>query len=160
MKQWELTGVTIDVTEGGRPVSVPVTVPAPVPPGETFRALVDQCPALLWTTDTDLVFTSSLGAGVTDLGIGPNQLVGVSLTELLDEEDTPDSVPLSAHQRALRGETVTFEMRWADRVFWARVGPLEDARGATIGTVCVALDLTEDPALMRPGRGARIASSA
>lgn len=156
MKQWELTGVTIDVTERSRPV--PVAVPAQ--PVDTFRALVDQCPALLWTTDKDLVFTSSLGAGVTDLGIGPNQLVGVSLAELLDEEDTPDSEPLVAHQRALRGETVTFEMRWADRVFWARVGPLEDARGASIGTVCVALDLTEDPAVLRPRRASGVATSA
>jgi PAS domain-containing protein len=158
MKQWELTGVTIDVTERTQPV--PVKVPAAAQPGDTFRALVDQCPALLWTTDADLVFTSSLGSGVTDLGIGPNQLVGVSLIELLDEEDTPDSEPLVAHQRALRGETVTFEMRWADRVFWARVGPLEDARGGSIGTVCVALDLTDDPALLRPGRNSRVATSA
>jgi PAS domain-containing protein len=157
MKQWELTGVTIDVTERSKPV--PVSVRAAAQP-DAFRALVDQCPALLWTTDADLVFTSSLGSGVTDLGIGPNQLVGVSLIELLDEEDTPDSEPLVAHQRALRGETVTFEMRWADRVFWARVGPLEDARGACIGTVCVALDLTEDPALLRPGRPSRVATSA
>jgi PAS domain-containing protein len=136
MKQWELTGVTIDFSGQERLVDAPVGRP------DRFRVLVDQCPALIWTTDPSLVFTSSLGGGLAALGIGPNQLVGVSLLELVNEED-PDPNPLAAHQRALQGETVSFEMRWGDRVFQARVGPLLDGRGACIGTVCVALDATE-----------------
>lgn len=136
MKQWELTGVTIDVSGRGRVTEVPAAPP------DRFRILIDQCPALIWTTDSSLVFTSSLGGGLTALGIGPNQLVGVSLLELVNDE-APDPKPLAAHQRALEGETVTFEMRWGDRVFKARVGPLLDGRGACIGTVCAAVDATE-----------------
>lgn len=135
MKQWELAGVTVDVSDRGRVIEAP-------PPSDTFRVLVDQCPALIWTTDSSLVFTSSLGGGLPALGVGPNQLVGVSLLELVNE-DSPDPMPLAAHQRALQGETVTFEMRWGDRDFQARVGPLRDARGASIGTICVAVDATD-----------------
>jgi PAS domain-containing protein len=152
MKQWELSGVTIDVSGLGRVVEA-----QPRPP-DRFRVLVDQCPALLWTTDSSLVFTSSLGGGLTALGIGPNQLVGVSLLELVND-DAPDPNPLAAHQRALQGETVTFEMRWGDRVFQARVGPLHDARGVCIGTVCVALDATEASAHLR-GRTTGLATPA
>jgi PAS domain-containing protein len=135
VKQWELTGVTIDVSGQGRVAEAPASRP------DRFRVLVDQCPALIWTTDSSLVFTSSLGGGLAELGLGPNQLVGVSLLELLNE-DAPDPNPLAAHQRALEGETVSFEMRWGDLVFRARVGPLLDGRGGCIGTVCVALDST------------------
>jgi PAS domain-containing protein len=139
MKQWELTGVTVDVSDRSRVPGAPPVTPRPA---DTFRVLVDQCPALIWTTDSSLVFTSSLGGGLAALGIGPNQLVGVSLLELVNE-DAPDPKPLAAHERALRGETVTFEMKWGDLVFQARVAPLVDARGIGIGTVCVALDDTE-----------------
>lgn len=135
MKQWELAGVTIDVSGKGVVAEVPARL------RDRFRVLVDQCPALIWTTDSSLVFTSSLGGGLAALGIGPNQLVGVSLLELINDE-APDPRPLAAHQRALQGETVTFEMQWGDRVFQARVGPLHDGWGDCIGTVCVALDAT------------------
>ena len=40
------------------------------------RVLIEQLPAVLWTVDTDLRFTSMLGAGLTRLGLKPNQLVG------------------------------------------------------------------------------------
>jgi PAS domain-containing protein len=136
VKQWELTGVTIDVSGQGRVAEAPPSRP------DRFRMLVDQCPALIWTADSSLVFTSSLGGGLAALGIGPNQLVGVSLLELLNE-DAPDPNPLAAHQRALQGETVSFQMRWGDLVFRARVGPLLDGLGTCIGTVCVALDSTD-----------------
>jgi PAS domain-containing protein len=119
---------------------------------------VDQCPALIWTTDSSLVFTSSLGGGLAPLGIGPNQLVGVSLLELVND-DAPDPKPLAAHQRALQGETVTFEMQWGDRVFHARVGPLHDGLGACIGTVCVALDATEATLQLRAPRVLGLATS-
>jgi PAS domain-containing protein len=153
MKQWELSGVTIDVTGQGQQVEVPPRSP------DRFRVLVDQCPALIWTTDSSLVFTSSLGGGLTALGVGANQLVGVSLLELVNEDD-PDPKPLAAHQRALQGETVTFEMRWGDRVFQARVGPLLDGRGAFIGTVCVAIDATDGPVQARAGRVLGLATTA
>ena len=47
-----------------------------------LRVLVEQLPAVLWTVSKDLCFTSALGAGLTRLGLKPNQIVGVSLFEI------------------------------------------------------------------------------
>jgi PAS domain-containing protein len=66
----------------------------------SLRMLVDQFPAVFWTTDHELTFTSSLGAGLKSLGLGPNQLVGMSLGDFF-EHDAPR--PLDAHRRALEG---------------------------------------------------------
>jgi len=153
MKQWELSGVTIDVSGRGQPVEDPSRSP------DRFRILVDQCPALIWTTDSSLVFTSSLGGGLAALGVGPNQLVGVSLLELVNEDD-PDPRPLAAHERALQGETVSFDMRWGDRILQARVGPLLDGRGTSIGTICVGIDATDAPVQARVGRVLGLATTA
>jgi PAS domain-containing protein len=153
MKQWELSGVTIDVSGHGQTVDVYPRSP------DRFRVLVDQCPALIWTTDSSLVFTSSLGGGLAALGVGPNQLVGVSLLELVNE-DNPDPNPLAAHERALQGETVSFDMRWGDRRLQARVAPLLDGRGACIGTVCVAVDATDVPGGARSGKILGLATTA
>jgi PAS domain-containing protein len=110
----------------------------------SFRILVDQLPAVFWTTDADLRFTSSLGAGLARLGLGPNQVVGMTLFEFFETEDVRFP-PIAAHARALTGDTVTFEMDWAGRALRARVAPLRDSEGRPIGTICVALDSPERP---------------
>lgn len=131
MKQWELRGVTVDIR--GQPADVSL-------PGEdvSIRTLVDQFPAAFWTTDAELRFTSSLGAGLAGFGLGPNQLVGTTLFEFFETED-PKFPPIDAHKRALLGATVTFELEWAGLTFHSQVAPLHDAEGVTIGTICVAL---------------------
>src|SRR6266508_5500473 len=48
----------------------------------TLRLIVNQMPAVLWSTDTDLRLTSSDGAALTSLGHKPNQFVCVTLFEL------------------------------------------------------------------------------
>jgi hypothetical protein len=45
------------------------------------RLLVEQMPAVLWSTDRELRFTSSLGGGLAGLGLKPNQIIGVSLSD-------------------------------------------------------------------------------
>ena len=104
----------------------------------SLRLLVDQFPAVFWTTDRELRFTSSLGAGLATLGLGPNQLVGMTLPEFFEADQ---SQPLEAHRRALQGRSVTYLMRWGGRTFHAHVAPLRDAQGRTIGTICLAMDL-------------------
>ncbi|MGH7213460.1 MAG: PAS domain-containing protein, partial [Tepidisphaeraceae bacterium] len=48
---------------------------------ERLRLVLGQMPAILWTTDLEMRFTSSTGAGLTKLGLVPNQVVGQSLHE-------------------------------------------------------------------------------
>jgi PAS domain-containing protein len=147
MKQWELRGVTVDIR--GRPGEVSLLA------GEemSIRTLVDQFPAAFWTTDAELRFTSSLGAGLAGLGLGPNQLVGTTLFEFFETED-PKFPPIDAHKRALLGATVTFELEWAGLSFHSQVAPLLDSQGVTIGTICVALGEGEGRRESSAGRSA------
>jgi len=136
MKQWELRGVTVDVNGGA------ITPPTPAQATVSIRILWDQIPAILWTTDADLVLTSSLGSRLARLGLGANQLAGTPLTVLFGADDGP----VQAHRRALGGESVTFETTWTEVSYRAEVGPLRDSIGQVIGTICVALgESAEDP---------------
>jgi PAS domain-containing protein len=78
--------------------------------------LTHQVPALVWTTDTNLTFTSALGAGLSPLDLEPCDMVGLSLYDYFQTQDRT-FLPIAAHVRALDGEAVTYEMGWAGRVF-------------------------------------------
>jgi PAS domain-containing protein len=132
VKQWELRGVT-----GGRPAVAPMRAPDVGDP-RAIRALVDQLPAVFWTTDRSLRFTSCLGSGLSDVGLGPNQVVGTSLPELFDD-DGPRPAVVEAHHEALRGRSVPFELDLDGRSYRAMVAPLTDGSGSPIGTIGIAL---------------------
>ncbi|MDP2674960.1 MAG: PAS domain S-box protein [Dehalococcoidia bacterium] len=107
-----------------------------------LRVMVEQMPAVLWTTDTELRFTSSLGAGLAGLGLRPNQVLEMTLHEYFSADD--DEFPaIAAHRRALTGETATYEFEWTERAFHTHIEPLRDAEGRVVGTIGVALDVTE-----------------
>jgi PAS domain-containing protein len=120
----------------------------------SLRLLVDQFPAVFWTTDADLRFTSSLGAGLASLGLGPNQLVGMTLQDFFE---AGQSQPMDAHRRALRGQPVTYLMHWGGRTFHSHVAPLRDGQGGILGTICIAMDLRatdrRDRTARAPGLG-------
>jgi len=107
-----------------------------------LRFMIQQIPAILWTTDSELRFTSSTGAGLATLDLQPGDLVGMTLSEYFQTED-PESLPIAMHRRALRGESVTFEQGWAGNVYQAHVEPLRDAESGIVGCIGVALDITE-----------------
>jgi PAS domain S-box-containing protein len=107
-----------------------------------LRLLVEQMPAVLWSTDRDLRFTSSMGAGLANLNLKPNELIGVSLYEYFRTPD-PDFLPIAASRRALAGEASTFEITWQSRTFHAHVEPFFDLDGRCSGTIGAAFDITE-----------------
>ncbi len=100
---------------------------------------IGQVPAVLWTTDEELRFTSSLGAGLSALGLAQNQVVGLSLEQYLGN----GSLALDRHRQALLGESVGYEYEMEGRSFTVHVEPLRDASGTTRGTVGIAVDITE-----------------
>jgi len=104
-----------------------------------LRVAIQQVPAVLWTTDEELRFTSSLGAGLSALGLAPNQVVGLSLEQYLGA----GNVGLDRHRLALGGESAGYEYEHEDRAFTVHVEPLRDAEGAIRGTVGIALDITD-----------------
>jgi PAS domain S-box-containing protein len=107
-----------------------------------LRLLTQQVPAVLWSTDRDLQFTSSTGAGLAALGLQPNQVVGMTLYKYFGTDD-PAFLPIAAHLGALRGESLSYEVEWAGRTFESHVEPLRGARGDVEGVIGVAFDVTE-----------------
>lgn len=109
---------------------------------ERLRLVIDQVPAVLWTTDADLRVTSCAGAGLESLDLEAAEIIGTTLYDhFRDFESTSD--PIANHLRVLAGESVTYEVSWRGAVFEAHVEPLLDAQGNTFGCVGVALEVTE-----------------
>ena len=107
-----------------------------------LRLLTERMPAIVWSTDTDLRFTSCLGAGLEGLNLRPREQTCRSLFEYFSTDDA-EFLPIAAHRRALMGEAVHFEVEWNGRAFAAHVEPLRDAAGAVTGTIGVALDISD-----------------
>jgi PAS domain S-box-containing protein len=107
-----------------------------------LRMLIEQSPAVIWSTDAELRFTSSLGAGLASLGLQPNQVVSLSLYAFLQTND-PNHRTIDASRRALAGETSTYEDTWGGNRYLMRVKPLLDGAGQVIGTVGTAVDVSE-----------------
>ena len=108
---------------------------------ERLRLLVEQMPALLWSTDSDLRFTSWAGAGLKHLNLEPGPALGMTLYEFFGTEE--DVRPIAAHRRALKGESLTYEGHWWGRAFQVHLEPLRDRDGEITGAIGVALDITE-----------------
>jgi PAS domain S-box-containing protein len=108
-----------------------------------LQLLINQVPALLWTIDTDLRFTSSGGAALAGLGLRPGQVVGMTLYEYFDTDD-PAFEPIAMHRLAMEsGERVSYDFEWSDNSYEVLLEPLRDQRGRTTGCIGIAVDVTE-----------------
>jgi two-component system, cell cycle sensor histidine kinase and response regulator CckA len=107
-----------------------------------LRVLIEQLPAVLWTVDRDLRFTSVLGTGLARLGLKPDEIVGASLHEYFETADQT-FVPIASHRRAIAGEPVTFQVEWKGGSYACHVEPLRGADGESQGAICMALDVTD-----------------
>jgi PAS domain S-box-containing protein len=123
-------------------VEVAPPMNSPSPNGSLSPALIDQMPAMLWAIDVNLRFTSCRGGALADLGLAPDSLVGMTLFEFFQTEDTAFT-PIAATLNALRGETVNYELDWGTRVYRVRVGPDRDGTGQISGTVSVVFDISD-----------------
>jgi PAS domain S-box-containing protein len=107
----------------------------------TMRLIINQMPAILWSTDTDLRLTSSAGAALTAAGRREGQSVGRTLSEFFHTTD-PEFLPLVAHRKALLGESVSFEVEWSGRTYASHCEPLRNPDRTIKGVIGVALDIT------------------
>jgi PAS domain S-box-containing protein len=105
-------------------------------------ATLAQLPAIVWSTDAELRFTAATGRGLDAVELGPGDLVGRTIVEFFGTDD-PDFAPIAAHRRALAGHGTAYEQNWIGRRFETRVEPLRDDRGAVVGTLAVAVDVTD-----------------
>ena len=104
--------------------------------------MIERMPAVLWTTDKELRYTSSMGAGLDSLGVKSGGLTGKTLAEYFETND-PQHPSIAAHWRALAGESLTYELHWQKRIFESHVRPLRGPDGEIIGVIGVALDITD-----------------
>jgi PAS domain S-box-containing protein len=107
----------------------------------TVQLILNQMPAILWSTDTDLRLTSSVGAALAALGRREGAAVGLTLFEFFHTTD-PEFKPLAAHRKALLGESVSFEVEWNGRMYASHCEPLRNADRTIKGVIGVALDIT------------------
>lgn len=108
-----------------------------------MRLLLDQVPAVVWTTDLGLRLTSAGGRALGELGTQESDLVDRKLADLADEHEGLKSV-LAAHERAMAGRRrVACEAVLDGRAFEGCVEPAYGRSGQVSGCVGVGLDVTE-----------------
>ena len=103
-----------------------------------LRLLIQPVPAIVWTTDRELRFSSSLGGGLASFG-----LRATPGTRLSDHYGAGHPDAIRAHQLALAGESVSFEQVWEGHTLQTRVEPLRGERGEITGCIGIAVDITE-----------------
>ena len=107
-----------------------------------LRLLANHVPCGIWTTDRNLVVTSALGDLLEWFGWPPERAIGRPYPEI-QAAHGPDDPGVTAHRRALAGESTTYERVLAGRSLEVRVDPLRDEAGAVVGCVGVAVDFTK-----------------
>lgn len=107
--------------------------------------LLAAAPALVWSTDRKLEILTVAGGELASLGPSAERLVGRTILDYFADFGIVDSgfPPISAHRRALEGESVSLEQTWLNRSFLARIEPRRDGDGAVIGCVGAALHVED-----------------
>ncbi|MGH7504488.1 MAG: PAS domain S-box protein, partial [Longimicrobiales bacterium] len=109
---------------------------------QRLRLFVQQAPAILWSTDRELRFTSFAGAGLAAAGLDPHDMLGADVGELGRRTKLEGAV-IDAHRRAVAGERISDRLRFRDHIFEAHVEPLHGADGEVDGTIGIAFDVTD-----------------
>jgi PAS domain S-box-containing protein len=106
---------------------------------QLLTLVVNNTPLIIWSTDLNGVFTLSVGKGLDNLGLKPNQVVGQSALELYkDNREIVDEL-----QRALHGETLVSYTNTGDRCYETYYSPMRDSDDKPIGMLGLAIDITD-----------------
>jgi len=77
------------------------------------------------------------------MGLKPGEIVGLLCTTCT-RTDAVGPLHIDVHRRVLQGESIRWwEAEWRGRTSHAHLEPLRDSRGAVIGVIGLALDVTE-----------------
>jgi diguanylate cyclase (GGDEF)-like protein/PAS domain S-box-containing protein len=93
-----------------------------------LRLLLEQVPALIWSVDLDMQFTSFVGTAPAGRGFTRDEL----------GEDQLEQI-----RRVFGGDSQRFESFHSERWMQHHVEPLRGTNGSIIGAIGVALDITE-----------------
>jgi PAS domain S-box-containing protein len=129
-------------TPGGSAPGTQARPPSAVPASEEeghLRLLLENMPALVWTTDADLRLTAVHGALLAGLGLHAGELVGRQLAETA----LPGASAVLAYERALHGKRVKYQDSVGDRRFEVNIEPMYEDGSRIVGCMGIALDVTE-----------------
>jgi PAS domain S-box-containing protein len=100
-----------------------------------LRGVMAQMPVMVWTTDASLRFVTIEGTAYPDA----QRLIGTAVIDMIPD---PAFRGITAHRRALTGESETFETDFDDKVWLITVAPMRDGDGAVVGVIGSAIDIT------------------
>jgi diguanylate cyclase (GGDEF)-like protein/PAS domain S-box-containing protein len=107
-----------------------------------LRLFMSQIPAMVWSTDENLRVTSMVGSELERADLSSRSLVGVSLSDaLLGIDEDPDN--MITHVEALGGRPGSHFAELNKRKYEIHVEPLRDDAGEIVGTMGIALDVSE-----------------
>jgi PAS domain S-box-containing protein len=105
--------------------------------------LLQQIPAVIWTTSKDGQITWISGAGLADLNLTPDDLIGTVGKNLLQTDSSIERARDQATRLALEGQKAGYEGQLLDTTFEVRLEPLRDDQGNIEGTIGIGLNITE-----------------
>lgn len=116
-----------------------------------LRLVLEQAPVVIWATDADLRCTFAAGANLVALGLNPDRVVGLHLSDLVglvadESHHEPDNhalISVPAHRRALGGESSAYLAERQGHTHQVYIEPLRTPSGAIVGTIAIAQDITE-----------------
>jgi diguanylate cyclase (GGDEF)-like protein len=104
--------------------------------------LINRLPAIVWTTDKELQITSCGGLSFVPYNRGPEEFIGMTLEDYFGADNTA-VLYIPEHHQVLQGMTLAFDAQHNGHAFTFRVEPLMDKHLSVIGTVGMALDVTD-----------------
>jgi len=114
----------------------------------TLELVVNQMPAMYWVVDTKLNITRTGGAFRTIMGYPPGTFIEISLAEH-HRTDPGSTDPVPFHERALAGETCSYDTTYHNRQFAVTVAPYRQADGTLLGAIGTLNDVTQSRTLER-----------
>ncbi len=118
-----------------------------------LRFVLGQLPVVHWTTDMDLKITHIGGAALDAMGVAPESRIGQLVGSDFDDPARGREF-VEAHAPALAGEAVLHDTVFGGRPYQCHIGALRDAQGAIVGTIGLAVDVSESRELERQLRHA------
>ena len=107
-----------------------------------LELLFRQTPGAMWTTDRNLLITSLVGREPGALGMLADSAVGTTVQHSLGTDDPSDPV-IARHMAALSGRSSSVLYPFRSGFYEVRVEPLIDDTQRIVGTVGIALNVTE-----------------
>jgi class 3 adenylate cyclase/HAMP domain-containing protein len=105
----------------------------------TLTTVLSNAPLILFSADKNGIITLSEGQGLSLIGLGSGQAVGVSMYEMF--EDNPEVI--SAIESALKGDIVILKNKIEQFTFEVNYSPLYNISGNIIGLISLYFDVTE-----------------